>query len=133
MSEIDALKSSAASAPSGAIGNGAKLREALEFLIKHEEWLRGHNLTMTLEDLEIIDRILGKARAALAAPPRNCDVGTAVEQTQRFDDFCYSHSDESDHYLACSNCECKDAGVGCELAWAQLPYNESEVADETRR
>lgn len=53
--------------------NGAKMREALEFLIKHKEWLRGHNLTMTLKDLEVIDRILGKAEAALAAPPRNCD------------------------------------------------------------
>lgn len=49
-------------------GNGAKMREALEFLIKHKDWLRGFSLDMTLEDLEIIDRILGKAEAALAEP-----------------------------------------------------------------
>ena len=31
------------------------------------------------------------ARAALSAPLRNCDVGTAEEQAQRFEAFCSLH------------------------------------------
>lgn len=98
-------------------GNGAKMREALEFLIKHKEWLRGYSLTMTLEDLEITDRILGKAEAALAAPPRNCDVGTADGQTFRFRDGWERANGE------------QAPQVGLHLAsqfsrWAQMPYEE---------
>ena len=62
-------------------GNIAKLRNALELskvaiLVAKEK--------MDLENpiiLEIIDE-------ALAAPARNCDVGTAKNQTRRFSVFC---------------------------------------------
>ena len=47
---------------------------------------------------------------------RNCDVGTAEEQTGRFLKFCDIHDCESDCPLFKAN--------SCELAWAQMPYEE---------
>ena len=59
--------------------------------------------------------------AALAATPRNCDIGTPEEQSERFDAHCQKH-------MGCLTCPLreKDGGVPkhCEFAWAQLPYDE---------
>lgn len=59
--------------------------------------------------------------AALAAPPRNCDVGTTKEQSARFDAHCRKH-------MGCLTCPLreKDGGVQkhCEFAWAQMQYEE---------
>lgn len=59
--------------------------------------------------------------AALSAPQRNCDVGTAEEQSARFDAHCRKH-------MGCLTCQLRenDGGVPkhCEFAWAQLPYEE---------
>ena len=61
--------------------------------------------------------------ASLAAPPRNCDVGTQEGQSARFDDYCRKH-------MGCLTCPLreKDGGVPkhCEFAWAQMPYDEVE-------
>ena len=62
----------------------------------------------------------GKARAALAAPPRNCDVGTAEEQDARYNKLC-------EPLRSCGQCPVyiKAQGVDhCEFVWAQMPYNE---------
>ena len=54
-------------------------------------------------------------------PPRNCDVGTAEEQSARFDAHCRTH-------MGCLTCPLreKDGGVPkhCEFAWSQMPYEE---------
>lgn len=58
-----------------------------------------------------------KARAALTATPRNCDVGTPKEQHKRFIKFC-AGVDE------CSCCKiCNDFSFSgeCILTWADLP------------
>lgn len=52
-----------------------------------------------------------KAIAALAAPPRNCDVGTAEEQRRRYDEW--RNHDELRAVFG------KD-----EFEWAQMPYEE---------
>ena len=69
--------------------------------------------------------------SALAKEPRNCDVGTAEEQAQRMEKFCNSHGHGFDGQK-CYSCEnCKLISVDwCELAWAQMPYNEGEESDE---
>ena len=59
---------------------------------------------------------------ALAAPPRNCDVGTAEEQFERWQAFCGRHD------ANCTGCPCDD-GHTCTLAycfakWAQMPCEE---------
>ena len=58
--------------------------------------------------------------AALAAPPRNCDVGTAEEQSRRFCAFCRPRTEP------CDGCACLEASRRgrCEFAWAQMPYAE---------
>ena len=60
--------------------------------------------------------------AALAEPPRNCEVGSVDEQAERFREFC---DDEKGHREHCRNCRLCNA-VDCELAWAQLPYDMNE-------
>lgn len=62
---------------------------------------------------------------ALAAPVRNCDVGTAKEQADRFAKFCLdNHSAEH----LCSKCPLgeklgNDVDL-CQIHWAQMPYEE---------
>ena len=74
-----------------------------------------------------------KARRALAAPPRNCDVGTAAEQNERFWEYCNAHS--------CNECPARGGWrtvivdgtsvriIQCGVLWAQMPY-ESEVKNQ---
>ena len=63
-----------------------------------------------------------KAKAALAATPRNCDVGTAEEQAKRLREFCKKHRDG---VRRCSRCPVERIfPKDCTLAWTQLPYEE---------
>ena len=70
-----------------------------------------------------------KLKHALSAPPRNCDVGTADEQEDRFDAFC-KHQMYKSGYMSCPDCPIyrKDEHY-CKLRWAQMPY-ESEVKNQ---
>ena len=55
--------------------------------------------------------------SALSAPPRQCDVGTAEEQQERFNRFCHRCED------GCPLAECETI-VECAINWAQTPYAE---------
>ena len=108
------------------LGNTAKMREALEkiasmgeqidyqlgsseetvYALKHERCL-AHNISEC-------------ARSALSAPPRNCDVGTAEEQSERYEKFCYAHRSRE---KGCGDCPLCDIPC-CEFAWLQMPYEE---------
>ena len=96
----------------GKLGNVAAMREAL---------LRCNAIAQLPEcrNLQAIKDMRGIIRAALSAPPRNCDVGTAEEQTQRHIDHCRVH--------VCKECKYRWLRGSCSLAWAQAPY-EKEVA-----
>lgn len=89
-------------------GNAAAMREALERLL-HGEYRDRCEVT------EI-------AHAALAAPARNCDVGTAEEQSERME-----KSVCSKHY-GCVKCPYhRNVKYGdCSLKWAQMPYKAEE-------
>ena len=74
-----------------AVGDAAAMREALEYLLKERDILDfcHNNLgSKTWEDWDkvynVLRKIIEKAMRALAARPRNCDVGTAEEQDKRF-------------------------------------------------
>ena len=105
-------------------GNAAKLREALKQASElNDLWFD----TFTLPDgaTSIHDEIEDVISAALAAPPRNCDVGTAEEQYERYKKLCSR---------ACLSCPVhkefdfrKALRWSCQLIWAQLPY-ECEAA-----
>ena len=59
---------------------------------------------------------------ALAKPPRQCDVGTAEEQIERFNHQCFEY-----HTGKCSpHCRTLPAKTRqeCALKWAQMPYKE---------
>jgi hypothetical protein len=66
-----------------------------------------------------ISDAIANAGVVLAEPPRNCDIGTAEEQMERYMNFCRNHP-------KCAGCPC----VGrvkynkCEFAWSQMPYEE---------
>ena len=104
------------------VGNAAAMREALEALVGVIDkcdsgdplwWHIGAKGVKPLKD----------ARAALSAPPRNCDVGTVAEQNERFDKYCYDHRS---HEICCGKCPIFGEPC-CELAWSQMPYEEGDA------
>ena len=94
-------------------GDCAKLREALDEI-----------RVAAMSDYEWdADYLIEKCNAALAAPPRNCDVGTAEEQSVRMAEFCREQYKKTDGVRLCSGCRFFElAGTECQFAWAQLPY-----------
>ena len=105
-------------------GDCAKLREALKHIkdrLPHMlQYMRVH-----WEDASAggyFDELMLVTDAALNAPPRNCDVGTAQEQIKRWQAFCNRYDDD------CTGCPCEAADTwdytGCFAKWAQMPYEE---------
>ena len=102
------------------LGNVAAMREAMEKVRERlvspyitEEYFQKHSTDKPIVD--IID-------AALENPPRNCDVGSAEEQSARFDKFCNSNYNPNDVDAECWRCQLFKTRNKCEFAWAQMPY-----------
>ena len=68
--------------------------------------------------------IASKAKHALSAPLRNCDVGSAEEQEKRFKHFCAQNYSACDVDMECCRCPIEREKADCEFAWAQMPYAE---------
>lgn len=58
---------------------------------------------------------VARAMRAYEGKLRNCDVGTAEEQYQRWVHFC------EQRLHSCHNCECKSP-VGCTFKFGDMPY-----------
>lgn len=73
----------------GQLGNAAKLREALNRLvIASEGFLKTHSAKYYVDTTEALD----KAKAAIAAPPRNCDrFASAEEAWDAYDEWVESY------------------------------------------
>lgn len=122
----------------GAASNTAALREALEgcrdYLYDmlrdafYDAQVMSHSDNPRMERCEREQQLHREVEAALAAPPRNCDVGTAEEQAQRFQDFCDDSQVDEDYTSICARCTLRRER-NCGLAWAQLPY-EAPAAQE---
>lgn len=120
---------SALSAPNEHRGNAAAMRDALKYIVS---LLRSDTFVVLNQPaVEIIAKILLASEAALTAPPRQCDVGTAEEQKERFDAFC--NAQPRKRY----GCDCifqkNRQGLCeglCEFAWSQTPYAEEEGGAE---
>ena len=98
-------------------GDMKAMREALT---KVSEWMAHRIATGGFEASPTIPTVLEDVvLPALAKPPRNCDVGTAEEQSKRFSAFCNDHNS---HNYGCKNCPCRNSRLSCVLLWAQMPY-----------
>lgn len=64
-----------------------------------------------------------KLKEALSKPPRNCDIGTAEEQSERFHEFC-KRNQSPIQGMCSSSCPCKHRPdmCHCYAAWSQMPY-----------
>lgn len=99
-------------------GNSAALREAVEKVIEiaNKEWDASRETSAMWEIWEI-------CKAALAAPARNCDVGTADDWLARFSAVCERCSGSD-----CDHRQFKDEEVcDCFARWLQMPYKEGET------
>lgn len=82
---------------------------------------RGVVIEATKDELQNLPTVLYReVEVVEKKPPRNCDVGTSTEQMMRFEGFCYNNRSRE---RCCGDCPIKDAPC-CELAWAQMPYEE---------
>ena len=109
-------------------GNAAAMREALDDAHRMIEAFLATvgDRGMRSEFIEMRHRI----DAALSAPPRNCDVGTADEQAERFEAECRRH----DHCTPCPVfSEWREFKEGktksCKMIWAQMPYKAEGFAE----
>ena len=111
--------------------NAAKMRESVEnALDKLLLW----NYT-DQDTARMALGVVNKLNAEISAPPRNCDIGTAEEQAERFRRFCGTHKPDESQFteegeLLCQStgCELIACNYGqCALAWSQMPYEEGGV------
>jgi hypothetical protein len=111
------------------VGNAAATYEALEKVRFYLPYMVQY-VRLNWEDVDMggyYDKILGIIEAALSAPPRNCDVGTAEEQAERQKAYCRKHFTPDQLGGNCRQCPLKDRrGWSCQLAWAQMPYEAKE-------
>ena len=108
----------------------SKLREAVKAVVdvgyphnfqKEAPQIRGYCYDIT--------RAIDKRFAALSAPRRNCDVGTAEEQAQRFYNYCKKQDKACCIGRSSGSCPIfKGYKVDCAIVWAQLPYKKEGEA-----
>ena len=117
-------------------GNAAAMRRTLmRFLVWAQQDLWEHACGQSSVNYKkLLDAMVKEISDALAEPPRQCDVGTAEEQAERFKKFCFDHQAP---WHGCTNCPVL-MSEKCALTWAQMPYeadketNEEEKRDEAR-
>ena len=103
------------------LGNTTKMSEALE------RTQRVLHCAIVAEKFKGDDaqEALNVVTTALDAPPRNCDIGTPEEQSDRFYAFCGNHRFQSGIKGICSSlCPCimcRDM-CHCLTKWSQMPY-----------
>ena len=112
-------------------GNAAAMREALGAVYRILEEIQ--SFTPHLSDVSLMrefrSRVCRAKRVldvALSAPPRNCDIGTAEEQAERYGRHCDKFALGGMH---CETCPCcgKIPFGRCEFAWAQMPYEKGSA------
>lgn len=111
------------------VSNSAALREALKCIDSIAKYLEAG----TIRDVQHAYRnIQDRVRIALAAPPRNCDVGTADEQESRFEEYCDSNYSQNDVDEECWRCPLLKPMKNCTFSWAQMPYEKARNERESR-
>ena len=117
-------------------GNIAAMREAIGKALWCLNWMDENTDDKSIKDH--LAKPIELLTAALAAPPRNCDVGTAEEQYERYDNFAcrYNPCSFRGDVRCAEDCpvhkKLTREGHGellCQLEWAQMPY-EAEGGEE---
>lgn len=99
--------------------NNRAMREACKVVIDAIETIYAHE-----DDAEFVrvwlDQTKKACEEALAAPPRNCDVGDTENQHARFVEFCRTNF--------CDKCPLFSShGMSmCFAKWSQMPYEAEE-------
>ena len=119
----DRIEAARTTEKSSAVGNAAARREALN---RARRTLSRWKIDAPVSAWNEFDLAMDEIDSALSAPARNCDVGTAEEQSDRFANLCDSHS-------GCSQCPVKSLWnfanghkPSCGVLWAQMPYEAQE-------
>ncbi|MBQ2437143.1 MAG: hypothetical protein II265_03535 [Clostridia bacterium] len=102
-----------------------KLREACANIAEYARSAMCH--TTDAYVLGYLNQIEGWAKAALAAPPRNCDIGTTTEQSDRMRHFCLYDQG------GCGGCSRRNKGMTfreCVIDWGQMPYEAKEGGND---
>lgn len=106
------------------------MRRALRDVSRVAEEMTRGTITGESVDRKTVDawakRLCEIISRDLAIPLRNCDVGTAEEQEDRYVRFCDSHYKNHGNCFGCAALKTRGR---CEFAWAQMPY-ESEVKND---
>ena len=125
MSESETVMAVCAESPttekSSAVGNAAAMREALNDIVGIAKIALNVNCVGNSNYSELWS-IIDKCKSALSAPARQCDVGSAEEQEERFFAFCDTHSNCG----GCPHIRIEE----CALAWEQTPYDAKEGGAE---
>lgn len=101
--------------------NMAAMRKTLEEMAADLEDLASRDAIRAPAYSSIFSIYAEKCRKSLAEPMRNYEVGTAEEQTIRFNKFCLDNRTEND--FGCGDCPCNsEDSKKCEFLWAQMPY-----------
>ena len=111
------------------VGNAAAMREALVAVKKSIDGIGTSSLdcdpTILMAALtQVCARLSARIERVLSTPARQCDVGTAGEQGERWQAFCDQFDDD------CTGCPCDVAACAsytdCFARWAQMPYAAEE-------
>lgn len=130
LKELRSLKHSSvgnAAAMCEALQTNNKLREALEKVNEVYDIL-SKPCIVAEEARQACREARGILIPALSKPPRQCDVGTAAEQAERFKKFCFDHQAP---WHGCTNCPVL-MSEKCALAWAQTPYKAERKGDSAQ-
>lgn len=104
-------------------GNAAAMRDSLGMVLRYLQWLYAQGCTDRGRLSDEIDRVV----SAINEPTRNCDIGTAEEQAERFIDYCCGKCDGS-------NCKHglyrEDELYKCVIKWEQMPYGREDDNDQ---
>ena len=104
-------------------GNQMKMRETMLVVRDALDTISAHE-----DDIEFVRAWIAQTKEAvqeaLAAPARQCDVGTAEEQSERMEkSVCSKHH-------GCVRCPLRKAKYSdCSLGWAQTPYAEEGAGE----
>lgn len=128
MAELEAAKREIAALRKRERGDCAKLREVCEKMLDllTAEGFEDGGMSIELDEKQVI-MWRNRFRAALSAPPRNCDVGDAADWEKRFGEECDKGHICSDCPVRCAKTRMAielDKGARCEFVWAQMPYEE---------